>query len=205
VALDVQKETVETLAERAATDERVLSGLLEAIVSKKDAVRYHSFKALLLLSEEHPEALLPEWGFFADLLSSDNAYHRSTGINIIGNLTGADEGNRFEELCDRYFGLLDDESVVVARYVARNAGRIARSKPHLQKRITQALLDIDETHRQQERKDLVKADAIQSFGEFFTESPDKERILAFVEEQLGCSGPTTRKAAKAFLKKWGGQ
>jgi uncharacterized protein (DUF1330 family) len=93
--------------------------------------------------------------------------------------------------------------VVTARYVARNAGKIAESKLHLQERIAERLLDIDNTHHAQGRKYLVKGDAIQSFEGLFEESPDEETILAFVEKQLECSSPRTRKTAKGFLKRFG--
>jgi hypothetical protein len=118
-------------------------------------------------------------------------------------LTGVDEENRFEDIFDQYFGLLNDEKVMTARYLARSAGRIARAKPHLQARITERLLGIDGTHHAQGRKDLIKADIIQSFEEFFKDTGGQEEILAFVEKQLGCSSPKTRKAAKAFLNKYG--
>ncbi len=200
--LDEKSVDVESVAKEALEDEKVLAALLEGIVSKKDTRRYNSFKVLLLICEEHPEALNPKWDFFVDLLGSDNTYHKSSAINIIANLVGADRSARFGRIFDRYFNLLDDRSVVTARYVARNAGKIAISKPHLQERITERLLDIDKTHHHQERKDLIKADVIQAFEEFFEECHDKERILAFVEEQVECSSPKTRKTAKAFLVKW---
>jgi len=182
--LDEKSIDVESVAKEALEDEKVLAALLEGIVSKKDTRRYNSFKVLLLISEEHPEVLSLKWDFFVDLLRSDNTYHKSSAINIIANLASADRAGR------------------TARYVARNAGKIAKSKPHLQQRISERLLDIDETHHDQGRKNLIKADVIESFGEFFAESPDKERILTFAEEQLVCSSPTTRKAAKAFLARW---
>lgn len=201
--LDEKSIDVESVAKEALEDEKVLAALLEGIVSKKDTRRYNSFKVLLLISEEHPEVLSLKWDFFVDLLRSDNTYHKSSAINIIANLAGADRAGRFERIFDRYFDLLDDRSVVTARYVARNAGKIAKSKPHLQERISERLLDIDETHHDQGRKDLIKADVIESFGEFFAESPDQERILTFVEEQLECTSPKTRKEAKRFLESWG--
>ena len=200
--LDEKSIDVESVAKEALEDEKVLAALLEGIVSKKDTRRYNSFKVLMLISEEHPEVLSLKWDFFVDLLRSDNTYHKSSAINIIANLASADRAGRFDSIFDRCFDLLDDRSVVTARYVARNAGKIAKSKPHLQKRITERLLEIDKTHHHQERKDLIKADVIGSFEEFFEESHDKERILAFVEEQLECSSPKTRKAAKAFLARW---
>jgi hypothetical protein len=64
-------------------------------------------------------------------------------------------------------------------------------------------LDIDKTRHEQGRKDVMKADVIQSFEEFFEASQDQEGILAFVEQQLDCTSPKTRKAARGFLKKHG--
>ena len=187
----------------ALADERVLKEILDGIVSKDDTYRYNCFKVLLQISEDHPLILYPEWDYFVGLLGSGNSYHRSIGLQIIANLTRVDDETRFDGIFDQYFGLLDDEKVITARYLAQSAGRIVRAKPHLQARITEKLLGIDGTHHAQGRKDLIKADIIQSFEEFFEDSRDKEEMLTFVENQLGCSSPKTRKAAKAFLNKYG--
>jgi hypothetical protein len=94
-----------------------------------------------------------------------------------------------------------DEKIVVTRYLVQSAGTIARARPSLRARIVDRLLGIDETHHK--HKDLIKGDAIQSFETFFEEVDNKEEILAFVQDQLECSSPRTRKAAKAFLDKYG--
>jgi hypothetical protein len=196
---DKEHPSLEKAVQLALADGKVLKGILDGIVAKDDAYRYNCFKVLLQISENQPLVLYPEWGYFVELLESSNAYHRSTALQLVANLTSVDEENRFEDIFDQYFDLLNDEKVMTARYLARSAGRIAISKPHLQARITERLLGIDGTHHAQGRKDLIKADIIQSFEEFFEDAGDKEEILAFVENQLGCSSPKTRKAAKAFL------
>jgi hypothetical protein len=136
-------------------------------------------------------------------MGSGNAFHRSMALRLIANLTGADEEGRFEDLFDEYFALLDDEKVMVARYLVQSAGQIARRKPHLREKITEKLLDIDRAHHAEGRKALIKADAVEFFETFFEELPDKERVLAFVEGMLACSSPKARKAAKAFLNRHG--
>jgi hypothetical protein len=200
---DKEHPSLEKAMQLALTDGKALKVLLDGVVSKDDAYRYNCFKVLFQISENQPLVLYPEWGYFVELLRSSNAYHRSTALQLVANLTGVDEENRFEDIFDQYFDLLNDEKVMTTRYLARSAGRIARAKPHLQARITEGLLGIDGTHHAPGRKDLIKADIIQSFEEFFEDAGDKERILAFVEKQLGCSSPKTRKAAKAFLNKYG--
>ena len=190
----------EAVAELALKDEKVLQELLDGVLSKKDAVRYGSFKALNFLSEKHPEKLCAKWDFFANLLGSDNTHHKYIAIYILANLTKVDSENRFEKLFNVYYVLLGDRSVISAAHVAVNSGKIALAKPELQAKITNRLLDIDSTV--QRHKDLVKASAIDAFDAYFEQSEDKARIIEFVKAQLNCESPKTRKKAKAFLKKW---
>ena len=192
--------SVESVARKALKDKEVLSELLEGILSEKDTIRYNSFKALLLISEENPEALYPKWNFWVDMIDSDNAYWKLIAVRIIANLTKADGKNRFEKVFNEYYNLFND-SVIVAGHLAASSGEIAKAKPKLQTKITNKLLNIDKTN--QKHKDLVKAGAIEAFDEYFKEAKDKEKILKFVAEQLNSRSPKTRKKAKWFLKKWG--
>jgi len=197
--LSEKSVSVESLAEEALENKQVLSLLFEGILSKKDTIRYNSFRALLLISEEHPEVLYPKWDFFADLINSDNSYRKLIGVRIIANLTWADTENKFEKIFDKYYDLFND-SVIVAGHLAANSGKIAKAKPKLQTKITDKLLNIDETN--QKHKDLVKAGAIEAFDEYFEEAKDKKKILEFVKDQLKCRSPKTKKKATEFLRKW---
>ena len=196
---DKENPRLEEAMQLALASGKALKVLLDGVVSKDDTYRYNCFKVLLQISEDHPLILYPEWDYFIALLDSSNAYHRSIAVQILANLTPVDAQRRFEAIFGRYFDLLDDEKIIVTRSLVQSAGTIARAKPSLQARIVERLLGIDETHHK--HKDLIKADAIQSFEAFFEDYPDKERILGFVEQQLECSSPKTRKAAKAFLNK----
>jgi hypothetical protein len=200
--LNKKSINVKKVAKKALEDKAALSELLEGVLSKKEIIRFNSFKVLLLLSEEHPKVLYAKWDFFADLLSSPNTYFKYIAIHIITNLTKVDTESRFEKIFDKFYGLLDDKSVIPASHVAGSSAKIARAKPGLQTKITNKLLAIDKTHHQPERKDLIKGYAIDSLSEFFEESRNKKKILDFVEKQLNARSPRTRKKAKEFLKKW---
>ena len=176
----------------------MLPELLEGLKSKNETERYNSFKVLLLISEEHPEVLYSKWDFFIDMIDSDNAYWKLSAVRIIANLTRVDTENRFEEIFNKYYNLLND-SVIVAGHITANSGKIARAKPTLQAEITNKLLNIDKTN--QEHKDLVKAGAIESFSEYFEEAKNKDEIIEFVKQQLDSNSPKTKKKAKEFLKK----
>ncbi len=192
---------IANIALKALEDAELLSELLNGLQSKKDTLRSNCFKVLHYISEENPHVLYSKWDFFVSLLDNDNAYHELIAVRILANLTYADQENKFEELFDRYYDLLNG-SVIVAGHLAACSGTIAKAKPELWSKITQRLLSIDKT--MQKHKDLVKAYAIDAFNEYFEEAEKKSEILQFVREQLNSSSPKTRKKAKQFLRTWGG-
>jgi hypothetical protein len=201
--LNDKNMNIESMAKKALKEERILSGLIENLTTKNETVRYNCSKTLNLLSEEHPEVLYPKWDFFVELLNSDHTYWKLSVIPLIANLTRIDTENKFERIFDDYYRLLNDKSMIPAAWVADYSGKIARAKPELQTRITDKLLSIDETHHHPERRDLIKAGAIESFDEYFEEAEDQKRILEFVKKQLSSKSPKTVKKATDFLKKQG--
>lgn len=205
VGLNRKNINVKKVAGQALDNKSVLSELLCGILSKDEKVRFNCFKVLLWISEKHPQALYPEWKFFADLLESPNAYFKYIAVLIIANLAGDDPQNRFEKIFNKYYALLDDESVIPPAHVAANSTKIARAKPGLQTRITGKLLAIDGTRHKPERKDLIKGYVIEAFSGYFEEAKNKKKMLEFVRAQLESKSPRTRKKAKEFLKKWGGR
>jgi hypothetical protein len=186
------------LVKEIIKDEGQLSELLKNILSKKDKVRHNSFKVLLKTSEEQPEVLYYKWDFFANLIDSDNSYLKLIAVRIIANLTLVDRENKFEKIFKKYYALFND-SVIVAGHLAANSGKIAKTKPKLQTKITNKLLSIDKTN--QKHKDLVKAYTIEAFDEYFEEAENKKKIIEFVKKQLNSTSPKARKKAKEFLKK----
>jgi len=195
---------IRRVADDAAGDDRLLAQLMDGLTSTNETFRYNCHKALLILCEEHGEAIYPEWDRFVDLLRSDNSYRKMSAIHIIARLVEADTDERFSDVFDDFYGLLDDRSMIVAMYVASNSGRIVRSKPGLEPEITRRLLLIEETHHDQGRKDLVKGAAIEAFNEYFGQAGNRDGIISFVKEQLSCTSPKTRKAARSFLREWAG-
>lgn len=189
----------EAVAEAALTKPVLLQALLDGLTSRAETYRYNSFKALLRVSEVQPEILADHWNHLVSMLSSRDAYHRSIAVQLIPNLMVVDGGRRLRQIAKAYIGMLDDESVMAARYVARSLGKVASVDPSLARTVVKALLTIDATHHPEGRKELVKADALQSLGELIESSGLRRQILEFAEAQRRSSSGTTRKAAKAFL------
>lgn len=199
INLNNKNINIVNIAKKALKDGKILSGLLEGILSKNEIIRSNCFKVLMLLSEEHPLLLYSKWDYFVELLDSDNAFLKFMAVQLIANLTNIDKENKFNKIFNKYYDLLND-SVIVAGHITANSGKIARAKPELQIKITNKLLNIDKTS--QKHKDLIKSGAIESFSEYFNESKERKKIIEFVKKQLNCESPKTRKTAKKFLKEW---
>ena len=192
----------ESLNKKAIENPEILAELINNLIAKNETIRYNSHKVLLIISQNKPEVLYSHWDFFVDLLKSKNNFHKVIGIQILANLTKIDTKNKFEEIFDIYCNLLDAKSVMTAGHLAANLGTIAKVKPNLRDKLTNVLLNIDKTHHEISRKDLIKAYVIESFNEYFNKIENKEEIIKFVEAQLDCKSPKTRKAAEKFLKKY---
>jgi len=200
----IEKKNVdaESIAKKVVKDERLLDDLLEGVSSEKAVIKYKSLKVLMLVSEQQPKMLYPEWDFFVKLLDDDNTFLRVIGATIIANLTRVDTKNKFEKIFNKYYSLLEDESMINTANIAGRSGIIARAKPHLQGKITNKLLDIDKTHHSSECKNIIKGKAILSFEEYIGEFKDKKKIIHFVRNELKNTRSATRKKAEKFLKKW---
>jgi len=191
---------LEQVKQAALTDPQAAQHVLEGLTSQDDYCRFNCFQVMLMLTEEQPIRFFAEWSRFAGMLESDNVYHCNIGLGLLANLTAADANGRFAAVFERYFSFLDGDSLIPARYATQSAGKIARNEPKLQHRITARLLGIEDSHQKQ--KELLKSDAIRAFDEYFEQSDEQEKMLAFVAAQAGSHSPKTQKAAKAFLKKW---
>lgn len=203
--LGEKKANLRQIARQALKDEQALAELLKGISpeTKKMALRENSSKVLMLLSEETPRTLLPHWEYFVDLLRSDNAFSKYVAIHIISAMVASDDAGRFERAFEVYFGLLDDESLMVACHAAGCSGRIGRAKPRLCSKITGRLLGIDKTHFEAGRKGLIKGYALDALGEYFDGRRDRSKIIAFVTDELESTSAKTRKKAREFLRQWG--
>ena len=200
---DKKEKNLDQVVKKAVAHEVILKEILRGLKSKNETFRYNCYKVIFQISKAQPMLLFPQWKFFLGLLSSPNAYHRMSAINIVSYLIHADTEKKFDLIFDWYFQYLDDKSMIVARYLAINSAEIANAKPYLQEKIATKLLDIDSTHHEEGRKELIKHDIIQSLSMFFSGIHQKKRIFSFVDRQLNSSSPKTRKAAKDFLKRFG--
>lgn len=201
-SLEKKDANIGGIAEKALKDEKVLSEVMDGVSSDKARIKYGCAKVLRVLAERNPEVLYPKWNFFTNLLNNSNTFLKSDGVFTLGHLARVDSKNKIEEVFDKLYSLLDDESMITAANLVGVSAIIATAKPELQPKITDKLLSINQTHHGSECRNILKGHAITTFEAYFQDSSDKKRILDFIKAELKNTRPATRKKAERFLKKW---
>jgi len=166
-------------------------------------IYYHCYYIVDKASQERPEIFYSYWGEIAELLHHKNSYHRDFALEIIGNLTIVDQENRFAEIKDEYFSIINDEKFMTGNCCVKNLLKIYRHKPDQWGRIIELLLDIDSRCDYTEKqKGVLKADVLEIFDEIYEEVPERNRINEFIRTEANCISPKTRKKAKELINKY---
>jgi hypothetical protein len=203
VNLDNKLVAPDRIAEFAIDDQELLQELLAGVApqTQKSSLRENCSQALMFMAETWPETLLPHWNYFVQLFKSSNGSSKYVAIYVIASLTKA-APDRFASTFNDYFGLLNDESVMVASHAALNAAKIALACPSQQNEIIHQLLQIDQTQHNPNHLGLVKAYIIEALDLLFPEATNQSEIMEFIKAQIECPSPKTVKLAKIFIKKY---
>ncbi len=197
----------EQLFKKVIQNDELIPELVKGISSPKPAIRYGCAKILMDLSEEKPGQLYPYMDFFISLLESKYRILTWNAIIIIANLTKVDTENKFDDIFEKYYSLLDNEYMVTVANVVGNSGKIALAKPHLMNQIVEKLLTVEKIsttpHLSSECKRVIAEHTIKTFDLFFPQITQKENVFAFVKKYLKSSRKTLQIESENFLKKWG--
>jgi hypothetical protein len=114
-----------------------------------------------------------------------------------------DSENRFgKTLFEKYCSFLHDGNLVTAAHVVDNLGKIAHSKPQLQKESIKQLLNIEEISLPtKECQNILIGKTISALNDYFSDTNDKENVIAFVRRHLKNSRNATKVKAEKFLAK----
>jgi len=166
-------------------------------------VYYHCYYVVEKASREHPEIYYPYWNDIAHLLHHANSYHRDFAVEIIGNLTKVDREDRFPAVADEYFSIINDEKFMTGNCCVKNLLKVYRHRSEQRRRIIQTLLEIDERCDYTEKqKAVLKADVLEIFDAVYDVEPARNRINAFIKNELDSISPKTRRKAKQLVRKY---
>lgn len=128
----------------AHRDENARDEIVHQMISNEHImVYYHCYYVASKASKENPEMFYKYWDEISGLLHHKNSYHRDFALDIIGNLTKVDQEDRFSEIEDLYFAVVNDEKFMTGNNCVRNLQKVYRHKEYLREKIIALLLDID--------------------------------------------------------------
>ena len=195
---------VNAFAQLAIKNERARNEIVrQMLINSAIMVYYHCYYVVDKASRERPEIFYSYWREIAELLHHKNSYHRDFALEIIGNLTRVDQENRFAEIRDEYFRIVNDEKFMTGNCCVRNLLKIYRHKPEQREQIIEILLDIDNRCDYTEKqKGVLHADVLDIFNEIYGDVLERIRINEFIKTEANCISPKTRKKAKELVIKY---
>ena len=177
--------------------------LVEGCLAKDETYRYNCVRIFFRALEEQPALFYPYWDRFAEGIHSPNGFFRSSSTQAIAFLIAVDEEHRLDAILDDYLRMIDDDKIMVARYFVQTIYLVPAARPDLREKVVVCLLDVENTRHTESRKSLLKADIINTFDQLFESmsAQEQKETLTFVEKAQDSESPSTRKAARAFLKR----
>lgn len=195
---------INALTQLVITNESVRNEIVQQMLKNSAImVYYHCYYVIDKASQERPELFYSYWGDIAELLHHTNSYHRDFALEIIGNLTRVDQENRFAEIKDEYFSIVNDEKFMTGNCCVKNLLKIYRHKPEQREQIVKILLDIDNRCKYSDKqKGVLKADILDIFDEIYGNEVEQIRINEFIRTEVNSISPKTRKKARELVKKY---
>ena len=195
---------VDEFVQMAISDENARHEIVHQMLTNPAImVYYHCYYVVDKASQTQPELFYPYWDEIVGLLHHRNSYHRDFALEIIGNLTKVDQKDRFSEIEDTYFGIINDEKFMTGNCCVKNLLKVYRHKARLRGRIIETLLDIDNRCDYTEKqKAVLKADVLDIFDEVHEEVPEQDEINEFIRAEVNCISPKTRRKAKDLVRKY---
>ncbi|HUX12407.1 MAG TPA: hypothetical protein VMW87_05225, partial [Spirochaetia bacterium] len=154
-----------------------------------------------LIAEQDAACVDRYWEQLSSLLASPYSYQRACAVNVLVPIAcRRKSGDETAELVRALESTFPSESTVNARYILHGLGRIAVSVHEFRGSITEFLLRA--VTADSPNSALLRSDVIDAFSDYAQLLPDRERVIAYVRQQLHSSSPRTRKSAREFLKKF---
>jgi hypothetical protein len=162
----------DALAEKVIANLNLLPDIMEGISSQTPVIKFGCAKILRTVSHRKPDSMYAQMDVFIGMMELDNNIIKWNAMDVLGNLTKVDINNKFEDIFDRYYALLSDESMVTAGHVIDNSGKIAVTKPRLSQKITDHLLRIEDIPRSDECVNILVGKVIVAIDEYFDHIED---------------------------------
>ena len=190
----------ESLMTGVAAKKIPLAYVLEGLSGKLPRVKFGCSKALLLLSEKHPEILRGSIDAIAALLDSENQILKWNATAIMGNLAANDTEGRVRSRLKKICGFLDGGELITANTAMAALGKMALAFPEERNRIVRRLIGVERgVFETEECRNIAIGKAILALEMFGSPANPDKPVIDFVSRQTCNSRTATAKKAKAFI------
>lgn len=187
-------------------DKTILDSLFDIAATETSSIKYVCTKIIRMVSEKEPELIYPYFEILAKWIYHKNSFIKWDGIIILSNISAVDDENKFKDIYQDYFALIQDPQMITASNVVGNAWKIVLAKPELENDITKRLLkvpDIVYLHKgnpSPECNYIVCGQVLECFDHYFNSSENQSEMINFAKEQLNSKRKSVVKTAEKFLK-----
>ena len=199
--IDQMEDFPGNIAEDIINNPQLLPVVLDKIYSGSNKVKFDSATILLVISRKSPETLYPHIDFFIGLLDNKNKLNMWNTIEIIANLSAVDSQDRINDIFDRFYDIIFNDTMAAAVHVIDNSWKIVKSIRDLLEIIVDSLIDIQKFSVKKKRQNILLGHVILFFNRSFPEIKDKSKIVSFVKRQLNNPRNATKVKAERFLRK----
>ena len=187
-------------------DKTILDSLFDIVATETSSIKYVCTKIIRMVSEKEPELIYPYFEMLAKWIHHKNSFIKWDGIITLSNISAVDDENKFKDIYQDYFALIQDPQMVTASNVVGNAWKIVLAKPELENDITKRLLKVPATvylHKgnpSPECNYIVCGQVLECFDHYFNSSENQSEMINFAKEQLNSKRKSVVKTAEKFLK-----
>lgn len=184
----------------------LIAQLLEIVRCEKGSLKFRCSKIIRLTAECQPQLVYPFFREVTSWLDHPCSFIRWDGILTLGLLLAVDTEGLFGGIYERYFGLIDDASMITAGNVIGQVGRIIRTHPEFEPDLTARLLRVANNiylyqgQPSPECWNIVCGFVIDCFAEYWSLASQKPAMLAFAASQSHNPRPAVAKKAIRFLE-----
>jgi hypothetical protein len=180
---------------------------LSDFLSNKAKIKYACAKQAIIISQNYPEDLYPDFNFFTKILQSENNILKWTAIKIIGNLSKVDIKNKVDKILPYLIALLSDKSMITAANTIGALSEIAINKPGFSDEIITALLKVEKAKYYNkgeispECRNVAIGHVIKSFQKLDTKVCCRKDVQAFLKRQTQNTRSKVKELSEKLLLK----
>lgn len=191
----------------AIEDTTILDSLFEIVITETSSIKYVCTKIIRQVSEQKPELIYPHFDDIHKWLQQKNSFIKWDGILTLSNLLIVDHEDKFKNIYQDYFSLIQDPQMITAANVIGNAWKIILAKPELESDITRRLLGVpkiiymNKGEPSPECNCIVCGQVLECFEHYFDFSKNQTAMIDFAKGQLGSHRKSVAESAKKFLRR----